>query len=61
MDWRDIAAALKEIKYLGNIALVSMTLDVPRIARSAGICRRMEPTRDEIAIDGLKFLKNCLA
>jgi D-psicose/D-tagatose/L-ribulose 3-epimerase len=60
-DWRDIATALKEIKYQGDIALEAVTLDVPRIARSAGIWRRMEPTRDEIAIDGLKFLKKCLA
>jgi D-psicose/D-tagatose/L-ribulose 3-epimerase len=60
-DWRDIAAALKEIHYQGDISIESVTLDVPRIARSAAIWRRMEPTRDEIAINGLKFLKKCLA
>ena len=58
MDWKAIAAALKAIKYGGDIALESVTLDVPRIAHSAAIWRRMEPTRNEIAVDGIKFLKS---
>jgi D-psicose/D-tagatose/L-ribulose 3-epimerase len=61
IDWKSIAAALKAIKYDGDIALESVTLDVPRIARSAGIWRRMEKTRDEIARDGVKFLRKTLA
>lgn len=61
IDWKSIAAALKAIKYDGDIALESVTLDVPRVARSAGIWRRMEKTRDEIAHDGLKFLRETLA
>lgn len=60
LDWKSIAAALKAINYDGDIALESVTLDVPRIARSAGIWRRMEPTRDEIARDGIKFLQKNL-
>jgi D-psicose/D-tagatose/L-ribulose 3-epimerase len=60
IDWKSIAAGLKVIKYEGDIALESVTLDVPRIARSAGIWRRMEKTRDEIACDGLKFLRKTL-
>lgn len=61
IDWKSIAAALKAIKYKGDIAVESVTLDVPRIARSAGIWRRMEKTRDEIAYNGLKFLRKTLA
>ena len=60
IDWEAIAAALKKIKYDGDIALESVTLDVPRIARSAGIWRRMEPTQDEIAREGVKFLRKVL-
>jgi D-psicose/D-tagatose/L-ribulose 3-epimerase len=60
IDWKAIAAALRAIKYNGDVALESVTLDLPRIARSAGIWRRMEKTRDEIAYDGLKFLKQVL-
>jgi len=61
IDWKSIAAALKAIKYDGDIALESVTLDVPRIAASAGIWRRMEPTQNEIARDGVKFLRKVLA
>lgn len=60
INWKSIAAALKAIKYDGDIALESVTLDVPNIARSAGIWRRMETTRDEIAYNGLKFLRKTL-
>jgi len=60
IDWKSIAAALKAIKYDGDIVLESVTLDVPRIARSAAIWRRMEPTRDEIATNGVKFLRRAL-
>jgi len=61
IDWKSIAAALKAINYDGDIAVESVTLDVPRIARSAGIWRRMEKTRDEIAYNGLKFLRKTLS
>jgi hypothetical protein len=60
IDWKSIAGALREIKYDGDIVLESVTLDVPRIARSAAIWRRTEPARDEIARDGLIFLKRVL-
>lgn len=59
-DWRGFGKALKAIRYKGDIVIESVTLDVPNIARSAAIWRRMEPTRDEIAVDGLKFLKKVL-
>lgn len=60
IDWQEIASALKKIAYKGDVVVESVTLDVPRIARSAGIWRRMEKTQNEIAIDGLKFLKSVL-
>ena len=61
IDWKAIAAALKKINYDGDIALESVTLDVPRIAKSAAIWRRMEKTQAEIARDGVKFLRKALA
>lgn len=60
IDWKDIAAALKAIKYDGDVVLESVTLDVPNIAASAGIWRRMEKTQDEIARDGVQFLRKAL-
>ena len=60
IDWKPIAAALKAIKYNGDVVIESFTTDVKVIARAAAIWRRMEPTRDEIAVKGIKFLKKVL-
>jgi len=60
IDWKPIAAALKAIGYKGDVVIESFTTDVKVIARAAAIWRRMEPTRDEIAVKGLKFLKKVL-
>ncbi len=61
IDWKPIAAALKAVRYQGDVVIESFTTDVKVIARAAAIWRRIEPTRDEIAVKGLKFLKRTLA
>ena len=58
IDWKSIVAALKEVGYDGDAVIESFTLDVTMIARAAAIWRRIEPTRDEIAVEGLEFLKS---
>jgi D-psicose/D-tagatose/L-ribulose 3-epimerase len=60
IDWKPIAAALKSVKYKGDVVIESFTTDVKVIARAAAIWRRIEPTRDEIAVNGIKFLKKTL-
>jgi len=60
IDWEPIARALKAIRYQGDVVIESFTTDVKVIARAAAIWRRMEPTRDEIAVKGLKFLRKNL-
>jgi len=60
IDWKPIAKALKDIKYNGDVVIESFTTDVKVIARAAAIWRRIEPTRDEIATNGIKFLKKAL-
>jgi D-psicose/D-tagatose/L-ribulose 3-epimerase len=60
IDWVPIAAALKEIDYDKDVVIESFTPDVKVIARAAAIWRRIEPTRDEIAVKGVKFLKSIL-
>lgn len=60
IDWKNIAKALKAIGYKGDVVIESFTTDVKVIARAAAIWRRIEPTRDEIAVKGLKFLKRTL-
>ena len=57
IDWVPIVKALKGIRYKGDVVIESFTTDVKVIARAAAIWRRMEPTREEIAVKGLKFLK----
>src|SRR5207249_3012729 len=57
IDWKPIAAALKAIGYIGDVVIESFTTVGNVIGRAAAIWRRIEPTRDEIAVKGLKFLK----
>ncbi|HXJ60742.1 MAG TPA: sugar phosphate isomerase/epimerase [Verrucomicrobiae bacterium] len=60
IDWKSIAKALKTIRYQGDVVIESFTTDVKVIARAAAIWRRIEPTRNEIATKGIKFLKKTL-
>jgi D-psicose/D-tagatose/L-ribulose 3-epimerase len=60
IDWAGIAAALREIGYDKDVVIESFTQDVKVIARAAAIWRRIEPTRDEIAVNGLRFLRGVL-
>jgi D-psicose/D-tagatose/L-ribulose 3-epimerase len=59
-DWKSIARALKDINYQGDAVIESFTQDVKVMARAAAIWRRIEPTTEEIAVDGIKFLKRVL-
>lgn len=61
IDWKTIVAALKAVGYKGDVVIESFTTDVKVIARAAAIWRRIEPTRDEIAVKGIKFLRKALA
>jgi D-psicose/D-tagatose/L-ribulose 3-epimerase len=60
IDWKSIAAALRKIRYSGDVVIESFTKDVKVIARAAAIWRKIEPTRDEIATQGLAFLRRTL-
>lgn len=57
IDWKPIVAALKKIKYDGDVVIESFTTDVKVIARAAAIWRKIEPNRDDIAVKGLENLK----
>ena len=60
VDWRGVAKALKDINYQGAVVIESFTRDVKVIARAAAIWRKIEPRRDDIARNGLAFLKKTL-
>ena len=59
-DWKSIAKALKAIGYQGDVVIESFTTDVKVIARAAAIWRTIEPSRDNIAKNGVRFLKRTL-
>ena len=60
IDWPGIAAALKQTGYKNDVVIESFTTDIEMIARATAIWRRIEPTRDEIAVKGVKFLRKTL-
>jgi D-psicose/D-tagatose/L-ribulose 3-epimerase len=60
IDWRGIAAALKAVRYDGDVVIESFTPDVLVIARAAAIWREMEPSKQEIAEKGVRFLRRTL-
>jgi D-psicose/D-tagatose/L-ribulose 3-epimerase len=58
INWKSISEAFKQINYTGDLVIESFTQDVKVIAKAAAIWRKIEPSQDEIAIKGLKFLKS---
>jgi D-psicose/D-tagatose/L-ribulose 3-epimerase len=61
LDWKPIAKALKKVKFKGDVVIESFTKDVKIIAKAAAIWRQIEPSRQAIAINGLRFLKKTLS
>ncbi|MBN2507857.1 MAG: sugar phosphate isomerase/epimerase [Verrucomicrobia bacterium] len=61
IDWDGIAKALHAIGYQGDVVIESFTKDVEIIAKAAAIWRKIEPSQRDIAVKGLKFLKQTLA
>jgi D-psicose/D-tagatose/L-ribulose 3-epimerase len=57
LDWEPIVEALNDIGYTGDVVIESFTTDVKVIAKAAAIWRRMEPTRNEIAVKGIQNLQ----
>jgi D-psicose/D-tagatose/L-ribulose 3-epimerase len=58
INWDRIFAVLDHINYQGDIVIESFTPDVLVIAKAASIWRQVEPSREAIAVDGLKFLRS---
>jgi D-psicose/D-tagatose/L-ribulose 3-epimerase len=59
--WKEVAAALKKVKYSGALVIESFTTTVKEIARAAAIWRPVAPTQDMLATEGLAFLKELMA
>lgn len=59
-DWKDIAAALKEIEYDGDVVIETFSQDNEMLAKAAAIWRPLAPSADDLAKDGFAFLKELL-
>jgi D-psicose/D-tagatose/L-ribulose 3-epimerase len=60
VTWENVAAALKAIDFDGPVVIESFTADVESIAEAAAIWRKLAPSQDQLATDGLLFLEELL-
>jgi len=60
VHWKELAAALKDVRYAGPVVIESFTSEVKEIARAVNIWREIAPSQDAIASEGLKFLRSIL-
>ena len=55
--WPAVAAALADVGYAGPVVIESFTPEVKSIARAVCIWRELASSQDELAREGLAFLK----
>ena len=60
VTWQDVKQGLTDIGYDGPVVIESFTAKVKSIARAAAIWRALAPTQDDLAQDGLRFLRGLL-
>lgn len=60
INWDKISSALNQINYDGEVVIESFLPGIEMIERAASIWRQFEPSREDIAIKGLKFLRSSL-
>jgi D-psicose/D-tagatose/L-ribulose 3-epimerase len=60
VPWNDVARGLDEIGYDGAVVIESFTAKVKSIARAAAIWRPFANSQDDLAADGLAFLRGLL-
>jgi len=56
VPWKEVAQALKDIKFDGVMVIESFTSKVKSIARAAAIWRPLAASQDALAADGVVFL-----
>lgn len=60
VPWNEVAQALRDIGYDGPAVIKSFTSKVKSIARAAAIWRPLAATQDDLAKNGLTFLRRTL-
>jgi D-psicose/D-tagatose/L-ribulose 3-epimerase len=56
VPWREVAAALADVGYDGQVVIESFTPEIEEIARAVSMWRPLRTSGDELAGDGLAFL-----
>lgn len=58
VEWREIFTALRETGYDGWVVIESFGAHIPEIAAAACIWRDLAPSADELAAQGVRFLRS---
>jgi len=61
VNWPEVRDALRAIKYDGAVVIEGFNPEIVDLANGARIWRPMAPTPDQLAGDGVKFLKQLFA
>jgi D-psicose/D-tagatose/L-ribulose 3-epimerase len=57
VEWEEVFGALSEVGYDGMVVIESFTPEIKEIARAVSTWRPVAPSGDDLARDGLAFLK----
>jgi len=57
VDWKALAKGLKEVKYNKHVVIESFTPECTALAAATCIWHPLAPTQDDLAYDGVKFLR----
>lgn len=57
VDWRGVLSSLRDVGYNGWLTIESFARPEPQLASAASIWRDVAPSGDELALQGLQFLK----
>jgi len=57
VDWGPVLSAVREIDYAGHVTIESFTPEIQEIARAVSTWRPVAASGDDLARDGLRFLK----
>ena len=57
LDWKGIVQALRDVDYDGPVVIEAFTTEIKEIARAVSIWRKLAPSQDALAADGLRFLR----
>jgi D-psicose/D-tagatose/L-ribulose 3-epimerase len=61
VEWKKVAAALREINYQGAVVIEAFTTEITEIARAVSLWRPLAPNQDSLAEEGLNFLRKLFA